>query len=94
MNDCPQTHGINGVTAENCPYCKARRTSDRVRRWSGPDANNVGTEWVTLRASDYEALQRGLEQARAGEFVPDPRIQEPVCPECFKPDCACGQGQI
>lgn len=26
--DCPQTHGINRVTAENCPYCKAYRASD------------------------------------------------------------------
>lgn len=28
MTECPQTHGINGVTDENCPYCKARRSSN------------------------------------------------------------------
>lgn len=27
MTSCPQTHGINGVTDENCPYCKAARRS-------------------------------------------------------------------
>jgi len=27
-----------------------------VRRWTGPDANNVISEWVTMRASDYDRL--------------------------------------
>ena len=28
-----------------------------IKRWNGRDANNVVTEWVTLRASDYDAMQ-------------------------------------
>jgi hypothetical protein len=26
--------------------------------WSGPDANNAPTEWVTLRASEYDQLAK------------------------------------
>lgn len=27
-----------------------------IRRWSAPDRNNVMTEWITLRASDYDKM--------------------------------------
>ncbi len=35
--------------------------SDKLKRWTGHDGDNVITEWVTLRADDFDALVKELQ---------------------------------
>lgn len=34
---------------------------ESVRRWSGPNAENIETAWVTLRAAEYDSMRRDLD---------------------------------